>query len=90
MCAVDEPLVERAVLEQEPADGVHQRDVAPGGDGDVQRGVLGRGGPAGVDDDQLESGSALRRAFTRSKVTGWASAMLLPQTAMQSAWSMSA
>ena len=56
----DEVVIHGAALDQEPADGVHQRDVAAGGDGDVERGVLGGVRPPGIDDDQLDAGVRLQ------------------------------
>ena len=55
----DEAVIHVAALEQEPADGVHQRDVAAGGYGDVERGVLGGVRPPGIDHDQLDAGVRL-------------------------------
>jgi hypothetical protein len=52
----DEVIFHGAVLEQETADGVHQRNVAAGCDRDVERGVTGGVRPPGIDHDQLGAG----------------------------------
>ena len=89
VCASTKRLIDGPALEQEPADGVQQRDVAARGDRDVEvacSAVLVRRGSTTI---SSTPGFALRWALIRSKVTGKASAMLLPQTTRQSLRSMS-
>ena len=55
----DEVAVERAALEEQPANGVHQGDIAARGDRNVECGRRRRGRPPRVHDDQLDAGVRL-------------------------------
>ena len=68
-CCRDEVIFHGAVLEQETADGVHQRNVAAGCDRDVERGVTGGFVRRGSTTISSAPGFALMWALTRSKVT---------------------